>query len=142
MTTAETETNKQLVRRWIDLANANDFAGLSEVWAPDCVLHQGEDLGDVNGFPAFRTLLESFYTGMPDLHITVDDVLSKGDLVISRTTSRATHAGEVLGIPATGRKVEYTGIATYRIVAGKIAEEWFNDDFFTLFQQLTASDQG
>jgi predicted ester cyclase len=35
--------------------------------------------------------------------------------------SRATHQGEYMGIPQSGKEVEFTGISFYRIEEGKIA---------------------
>ncbi len=120
--------NKRTAVHWIELANARAFGRLSEDWAVDAVLHQGSDVDDVVGIDAFVALLMSFYAGMPDLEITVDDVVGDGDVVFVRTTSHGTHTGELFGIPGTGRTVEYTGIATYRVEDGRITYEWFNDD--------------
>ncbi|MDQ4092185.1 MAG: ester cyclase [Actinomycetota bacterium] len=41
-----------------------------------------------------------------------------------RYTARATHAGELFGIPPRGRTVTMTGIETYRLAGGRIAEYW------------------
>lgn len=130
--------NIDIVRRWIDLANANDFEALKDLWSPDCVVHPGADLDDVVGFDAFRALLESFYVGMPDVQVTFEDGVAAGDLVVGRTTSAGTHTGEMLGYAATGRQVVFPGIQVYRVVDGQIVEEWFNDDLFALTQQLAA----
>jgi steroid delta-isomerase-like uncharacterized protein len=139
-TTTNAEEPTRLVRRWIELMNANAFDDLREVFAADLVVHRGEDLDDVRGFAAFKNLLESFYVGMPDLQVSVADIVAAGDTVIMRSVSRATHTGEQLGVPASGHELGYTGISTYRVVGGKLAVEWFNDDMFTLMQQLTAAD--
>ncbi len=39
---------------------------------------------------------------------------------------------------ATGKRVEYTGTATLRLVDGRIAEIWDNVDLLALFQQIGA----
>jgi predicted ester cyclase len=109
---------------------------IAETWTVDD-LSALMDLDDVRGFTAFRELLESFYVGMPDLQITIEDIVGAGDTLIMRSVSRATHTGELFGIPPSGRKLVYTGVSTYQVVGGKLAVEWFNDDLFTLMQQLT-----
>jgi hypothetical protein len=48
--------------------------------------------------------------------------------------------GELLGIPATGRTIEYVSHEFYRIADGRIAEEWICSDMAILHGQLTASD--
>ena len=70
----------------------------------------------------------------------IDDVVAAGDQVALRLTFRGTHQGEFLGIPATGRTIEYVSHEFYRIADGRIAEEWICSDMATLHGQLTASD--
>jgi predicted ester cyclase len=55
-----------------------------------------------------------------------------------RLTFRGTHQGEFLGIPATGRTIEYISHEFYRIADGVFAEEWICSDMATLHGQLTA----
>ncbi len=47
-----------------------------------------------------------------------------------------THSAEFLGIPATGRTVEYVGHEFYRVADGLIAEEWICSDMATLLRHL------
>jgi predicted ester cyclase len=41
---------------------------------------------------------------------TIEDLIAEGDKVVARWRSRATHRGDYMGIPPTGREVEVTGI--------------------------------
>jgi predicted ester cyclase len=59
--------------------------------------------------------------------------------VAVRLTFRGTHQGEFLGVPATGRSVEYVSHEFYRIAGGLVAEEWICSDLASLQGQLTAS---
>jgi predicted ester cyclase len=49
---------------------------------------------------------------------------------------KATHTGVGLGIPATGKKEESTGIEIMRFKNGKIAEAWDAEDVLGLLTQL------
>jgi predicted ester cyclase len=60
--------------------------------------------------------------------------------VAVRLTFRGTHQGDHLGIPATGRTIEYVSHEFYRIADGLVAEEWICSDMATLHRQLTADD--
>jgi predicted ester cyclase len=51
---------------------------------------------------------------------------------------RGTHRGELMGIPATGRRVEVAGITIERLVGGKIVEHWRVTDEVGLLRQLGA----
>lgn len=134
------ETNRAAVRRWIELANARKIDDLREVWADDLMLHQGPDQPPLVGFDNFSALLNMYYAAMPDLQISVEEVVAHGDTVFLRSRSTATHTGELFGIPPTGRKVTYVGVCAYHLANGKMTHEWFNDDMFSLMQVLTAPD--
>jgi predicted ester cyclase len=50
--------------------------------------------------------------------------------------ARGTNTGAGNGLPATGKKAEQSGITIWRIVNGKIKEEWSAFDQLSLMQQL------
>lgn len=127
--------NKDVVRRGIELFNRRgDF---SEVWAPDVVWHAA-GIGEIHGFDAFREALGGFFDAFPDFEISVEDLIAEGDRVVGRYTTRATHTGEFMGLPATGRPVQWTGIDVYRIDDCMIAEEWFCEDLLSVLRQIGA----
>lgn len=54
----------------------------------------------------------------PDVQGHIEDIFAAGDKVAVRLRIRGTHRGEFLGIPATGRTVEYVSHEFYRIADG------------------------
>ncbi|MDQ3657276.1 MAG: ester cyclase, partial [Chloroflexota bacterium] len=78
----------------------------------------------------------------PDLTVSIEEVLTDGDLVAVRYTRTGTHQGEYLGIPATGVAASWTGINVYRIECGRIAESWNETDNLELLRQLGAMPAG
>jgi steroid delta-isomerase-like uncharacterized protein len=72
----------------------------------------------------------------PDLKMTVILMAAEGDLVTVVWVFRGTHTGAAYyGLPAMGVRLELRGITVWRIVDGKIREEW------TSFDQLQAAQQ-
>jgi steroid delta-isomerase-like uncharacterized protein len=136
------EDSKRVVRRFIELLNEKNTDALGEVWAEDLVWHGAGGMGDVHGLDTFKQVLAPFFTALPDLHTTIEDLVAENDRVASRVTTRATHTGDFMGIPPTGNPVEFIGIHVYRIADGKLAEEWFNDDLLTLMRQVGAVPSG
>ena len=67
---------------------------------------------------------------------TIEDIIAEGDKVVARWRSRATHQGEYMGTPQSGKEVQLTGISFYRIEEGKIAEEWSVEDGYGLMAQI------
>jgi predicted ester cyclase len=73
---------------------------------------------------------------VPDLVLTLDDVVGQGDRVVVRFTAHGTHRGTWLGAEGTERAVAMTGIAVLRIGGGQIAETWVSWDAFGLALQV------
>ena len=74
------------------------------------------------GPAAFRRQVQRFLTAFPDLKLTVDDTVSEKDKLVVAWTMTGTHKGEFLGIPATNKKVTFSGITINQIAGGKFIE--------------------
>ena len=135
-----TEENKVLVQRLFEAYNKHNLAGVEELCAPDYVFHGPAAFGDMD-LAAWKQLTAAWYTAFPDSHFTVEDLIAEGDKVVLRYTTRATHQGELMGIPATGKVVTYTAILISRFAGGKLVEDWEQADMLSLFQQLGAIPQ-
>ncbi|MGH9123071.1 MAG: ester cyclase, partial [Acidimicrobiales bacterium] len=72
----------------------------------------------------------------PDLHVTVEAIVAQGDLVAARLRQTGTHEGDLFGIPATGKAVDFEEIALVRMLDGKIFVTWFETDLVTVMQQI------
>lgn len=78
---------------------------------------------------------------MPDLRVTLDEVAVVGSQLWARLTLRATHRGLLLGVPATGREVEYVGMGVHDVRGGRLARVWVVADTLALQRQLAVADQ-
>jgi predicted ester cyclase len=77
-----------------------------------------------------------FHTGFPDFHGTIEDIVAEGDKVWIRVTYRGTHTGKYLGLAPTGKKITFTAVQIYRIVAGKVVERVSVSDSLNFLKQL------
>jgi len=104
----------------------------------DVVWHGGS-LGTVSGVENMTALLTGFLGALPDLRAQEQAVIASDDLVAMRLVVTATQKGDLLGIPATGRSVQWDAVDIYRVTdEGKISEEWAADDLATFASQLGA----
>jgi predicted ester cyclase len=83
-------------------------------------------------------MVRAFFTAFPEQHVTVEDLIAEGDKVVSRYTFRATHQGEFMGVPPTGKGMTVSGIMISRFAGGKWVEDWDSPDALSLMQQLGA----
>jgi steroid delta-isomerase-like uncharacterized protein len=75
----------------------------------------------------------------PDLKMTVDMMVAEGDLVSVIWTFRGTHtAAGYGGLPPTGARIAFRGITVWRIVDGKIRDEWTAFNEMTIYRQIVS----
>jgi predicted ester cyclase len=72
----------------------------------------------------------------PHYELIAEDLIAEGDKAVVRFSLRATHQGEFMGIPPTGKTINVPGMIIYRIATGKIVEHWMQIDSVALMQQL------
>ncbi|MGA2002035.1 MAG: ester cyclase [Terriglobales bacterium] len=128
------EKNKAVARQLFEVAlNHDNWDVYNEIHTKDFVAHAGkrsenlaEDLQSAKGWRQ----------AFPDGQYTVDQVIAEGDLVVVRFTGRGTNTGTGNHLPATGKPIEMTGVAIFRMAGGKIAEEWTEYDRLSLLRQL------
>ncbi len=84
-----------------------------------------------------RTVV-TFRNAFPDYSIFFEDMTAEGDFVVVHGIMRGTHMGEIFGIPATFRKIEYPMMIKYHVVNDRILNAWPMQDNMELFEQLGA----
>ena len=130
------EQNKAIANREWEAWSKGDFEAFKEVVAPEYVYHMPS--GSTKSLSREETIEmgKMVHNGFPDVIFSIEEMFAVGDRVISRYTMRGTHQGETQGIPATGNKIEISGIMINRIEKGKVVEDREEADMLGLMQQL------
>src|SRR5215813_1108311 len=115
--------NKAVAMRVFDeIFNQGKFQVAYEIYAPDFQnhgLHQTVDL------KIDQDAVHGEKKAFPDLRMSVQEMVAEGDKVAVLWTFRGTHTGSGYeGLPPTGTRLEVRGITIWRIVNGRIVEEW------------------
>lgn len=132
-----TKENKALVRRVFEELNGQSLHIVDEVMVPDYVHHDPSLPPDMQqGRDNYRNGVAMFYSAFPDLTCTIEDQIAEGDKVVTRLSWRGTHRGDLMGIPATGKQVQFGMMAIHRIANGKVEEGWVSFDAMGMMQQL------
>lgn len=130
----QTESNKRLARRWLELVSEHRVEELCAATAPTWTMHGGPP-----GLPAgpdgvrelFRTM------GTIDQTWTIHEVIAEGDLVVVRATNSCLQE-TFFGVPGNGRRQTFTAMFMHRIAGGTIVETWRNADDLGRVLQLGA----
>jgi steroid delta-isomerase-like uncharacterized protein len=129
MTTPE----RRLADLFVKMTNTHNPDLVDEFLAENYVNHN-DFVAD--GPEANRQFWTAFFTGLPDVKVTMEDLVISGDRVVGRFTYRGTHTGNLLGIPATGNPVEMRSIDIWRVHDGKFVEHWEELNLMQMFQQI------
>ena len=70
--------------------------------------------------------------------LAITGVLLQGDQVAVRVVVSGTQEGAILGIPASGRHVQWDGVDLYRLSNGEISNIWAGDDWTAILNDTGA----
>lgn len=134
---ASPEQNKAVVVRYVEeVLNRGHGGAALALCAPSFAWHGGAS-GE-GGVDEMRQMLAAFRAGFPDLRAAPGEMVAQADLVVVRLGLRGTHLGEFQGVEPTGNPVAFTATNSYRVVDGKVVEEWWQMDLLALMQQIGA----
>lgn len=136
------EANKELVRRHFEeVFNRKNLSVCDEIMADDFVENAAAPFapsapGRVNGPRAMRATSEWLLAQFPDLHMTIEAMISEGDTVAVRILSEGTNLGALNGVvPPTGKRFAARQSHWFRVADDKLAEHWATrEDLPTMLQ--------
>ena len=128
------EANKAIARRAFDeILSHGRFQLAEQLYAKDFINH---GLHSNASLEEDQTALKGWHQAFSNIAIVPEKLIAEDDLVTIYWIARGTNTGTGNGLPATGKKVELAGITIWRIVDGKIKEEWSAFDQLSMMQQL------
>lgn len=134
------EENVNLMRRWFEeVWNQGNTQTVRDLLAHDAIgIGQLEDGSNLRGPAGFVPFVERIRGAFPDIKIVVEDAFGSADKVVVRWSANMTHRGDHLGMSATGKAVQLTGMTIARIVGKQIVEGWDNWDQLAMLEQIGA----
>ena len=99
-----------------DFVNKRNAAVSQRNMTPDFYDHDGPG-GKPAGVDVDEKMMVAMYKAMPDLRLTIEDMLAEGDKVMCRNIWRWTDAG-------SGKTMQFHGFVLWRFEGERIAERW------------------
>jgi predicted ester cyclase len=116
-TTLTTDEMKTKVRsHFEDFVNNRKAEVIRTNMTPDFYDHDGPG-GKPTDVLGDEQMMRQMYSAMPDLHLTIEDLIAENDKVVCKNHWRWTD-------PESGRKMEFHGFVLWRFEGDKIAERW------------------
>lgn len=116
-----------------------DYRAIERLVAPRYVIHS--DPGDpwdgqTLDRKGYEQRVKYSRTAFPDLVFSVHEAVAAGDRVAVRWSAAGTHAGDLRELPATGKRLTFSGQTIYDLKDGQVAGHWQVVDRFGFIQQL------
>jgi predicted ester cyclase len=119
------EANKAVVRRLVEeVFNSGRLELIGQLYS-----------AELSG--AARQWIAPFLAAFPDVRMEIVELIAENDTVVGRFTCSATHRGDWLGHPPTGRRFERVDeVGIYRLRGGRIWQAWSLEDTLGRMRQL------
>jgi predicted ester cyclase len=135
-----TTQNKEVVILWHEERDKGNWEIINELFAPDYMCYLASDPDPVRGRDKVKQMavgsryaFDYYPTHEPEL------LIAEGDIVVHREIVRVKPKGAARGFPPTDKEATVVNIDIYRIVDGRIVEQWTLMDMFSLMRQLENS---
>ena len=110
------EYNKEfIIRHFEEFVNMKN-SSVAYINLADDFLDHDEAGGPAVGPEPAKRMMDKLYSFLPDLHVTIEDILAEGDKVMVRNIWTGTNI--------QGHKIQFKGFVLWRLKDGKIAERW------------------
>ena len=131
------ERNRATVAHFLDQTHTGNYAAVDETVSARIVTH---------GFPCFspqsreeyKAFFEGFNAAFSNMEYRTLALVADEQCVAARFFVGVDHTGEFNGLAPTGKRVEFTGQAIYRLENGLIAETWLQLDSLSFLSQIGA----
>ncbi|WP_433766232.1 ester cyclase [Pseudomonas putida] len=122
-------------RRYATFWSTGNPALAQEALAPD-FMDRALPPGRAQGVEGPLAASAAFHAAVPDLNCEVQQMIVSGDRVVSHLRFTGHFTGTFNGVKGKGQAVNFIATDIYRIVDGRIAENWHLEDNLTFLQQI------
>jgi len=120
-----------IYRSYIDCLNRQDWPALGQ-YVHDDVARNARPLG----LSGYRAMLEQDFREIPDLHFSIELLVSDPPSIAARLKFDCTPVGTFLGLPINGKRVSFCENVFYEFRDGKIWQVWSVVDKAAIEAQL------
>lgn len=117
------------------LMNKHNIAIIDSMVSPDYTQDQVEP-----GYPAtrdgYKKVMADFFKSFPDLNEKVNFMVADSSYVVAHYTLTGTNTAPMMGMPATGKKINIDGVDIVQLKNHKVVKQWEYDEEVKMMTQL------
>jgi predicted ester cyclase len=131
------DANVATVRRFFDGTHAGDVDVIDET-VDEAIVTHGFPGGSPQSRQQYKDWFRGFGASFSNMAFETPTIVADESHVVVRWRVSVDHTGPFAGVPATGRRVTFGGVAIYRMANGRIAETWLHADEMAMLSQIGA----
>ena len=130
-----TKDNIAVIEHFMQIMENGKLAEVDQLIASNWVNHD-PTLPPMQGLEGARQLANLFHSAFSNIKVIYEDTVGEGDKVAIRFRFTGLNTGAFLTMPATGKKVDVIATGIFKVVNGKLTDNWVNLDSLGMMQQL------
>jgi steroid delta-isomerase-like uncharacterized protein len=129
--------NKAIIRRlYEEVWNERKIGLVDKLMSPSHALYEPSAPDSRVGPEAYKATVNRYVKGMPDISMTIQDMIAEKNKVVVLWVMAGTQKGEFDGIAATNKKFSVEGITIHQVENGKILDSFASWDRLGMMRQL------
>jgi len=134
---SKTEETRRVVEEMVDGLNDHKINGMVDFFHPNFRWMGNAGCGTKHGLKQFQDNWQRPFQAAFSDKVCIDEArIVQGEWMAAFGAQTATHSGEFMGIPPTGKRVEIRYMDFWKVVDGKIVDNWVMVDFPHVMRQL------
>ena len=108
--------NKSTLEKIVDIFNSGDLSEVDSIFSRNYIDHQKPQGMELDGPDEFKQIVMDTRGSLPQLQVTIKDLISEEDKVVGRLRWRL--------VDLAGKEIDRETIDILRLVNGKVVEHW------------------
>jgi predicted ester cyclase len=134
---SKTEDTRRVIESMVDGLNDHRITDIGEFFSEQFRWMGNQGCGTKNGLREFQDNWQRPFQAAFSDKVCIDEArLYMGEWAAAFGRQEAIHSGEFMGVSATGKKVEIRYMDFWKVVDGKIVDNWVSVDFPHVLSQL------
>ena len=134
---SKTDQTRQVIEGMVDGLNDHRIGDIGEFFSETFRWMGNTGCGTKNGLREFQGNWQQPFQAAFSDKVCVDEArLYMGEWAAAFGRQEAVHSGDFMGVPASGKKVEIRYMDFWKVVDGKIVDNWVMVDFPHVLAQL------
>ena len=134
---SKTQATRAVVEGMVDGLNDHKINGMASFFHDSFRWLGNAGCGTKTGLAEFQDNWQRPFQAAFSDKVCIDEArLAEGEWMAAFGRQEATHSGEFMGIAPTGKRVEIRYMDFWKVVDGKIADNWVMVDFPHVMRQL------